>query len=181
MNTVDNSKNMAQELQTPAVRDWLQDWLRQDGKGQSAAAVHPGTSGRHQQRHRPGQRQAPPGRSRRRPPPRHHQRRHFRRRHRFPLPQRRGLSGGPQKPHRRHPGGGPGYAHRPRQGIRLHHLPHPDPAQRQPRKLGSNPAIWPRAGRNWAKSSSPCAPTTSASRITSPVCCNSTCPPPTRK
>ena len=37
MNTVDHSKNMAQELQTPAVRDWLQDWLRQDGKGQSAA------------------------------------------------------------------------------------------------------------------------------------------------
>ena len=37
MNTVDHSRNMARELQTDAVRDWLQDWLRQDGKGQSAA------------------------------------------------------------------------------------------------------------------------------------------------
>ena len=37
MNTVDKSKNMADDLQTDAVRKWLQDWLRQNREGQSAA------------------------------------------------------------------------------------------------------------------------------------------------
>ena len=37
MNTVDKSKNMAQDLQSAAVREWLQDWLRDNRKGQAAA------------------------------------------------------------------------------------------------------------------------------------------------
>ena len=37
MNTVDKSKNMAQDLQTGAVREWLQDWLRDNREGQNAA------------------------------------------------------------------------------------------------------------------------------------------------
>ena len=37
MNTVDKSKNMAQDLQTDAVRKWLQDWLRDNREGQTAA------------------------------------------------------------------------------------------------------------------------------------------------
>ena len=37
MNTVDKSKNMAQDLQTDAVRKWLQDWLRENREGQTAA------------------------------------------------------------------------------------------------------------------------------------------------
>ena len=37
MNTVDKSKNMARDLQTGAVRTWLQDWLRDIRKGRQAA------------------------------------------------------------------------------------------------------------------------------------------------
>ena len=37
MNTVDKSKNMAQDLQTDAVRKWLQDWLSENREGQTAA------------------------------------------------------------------------------------------------------------------------------------------------
>ena len=37
MNTVDKSKNMAQDLQTDAVRKWLQDWLHDNREGQIAA------------------------------------------------------------------------------------------------------------------------------------------------
>ena len=40
MNTVDKSKNMAQDLQTPAVKKWVQDWLRDnapDGAPKTAA------------------------------------------------------------------------------------------------------------------------------------------------
>ena len=37
MNTVDKSKNMAQDLRTNAVRKWLQDWLRDNREGQTAA------------------------------------------------------------------------------------------------------------------------------------------------
>ena len=37
MNTVDKSKNMAQDLQTDVVRDWLQDWLHDNREGQVAA------------------------------------------------------------------------------------------------------------------------------------------------
>ena len=37
MNTVDKSKNMADDLQTDAVRKWLQDWLHDNRQGQSAA------------------------------------------------------------------------------------------------------------------------------------------------
>ena len=38
MNTVDKSKNMAKDLQTAAVRGWLQERLNNDGRGQTAAA-----------------------------------------------------------------------------------------------------------------------------------------------
>ena len=41
MNTVDKSKNMAEDLQTPAVKDWVQDWLSKnapDGAPKDAAA-----------------------------------------------------------------------------------------------------------------------------------------------
>ena len=37
MNTVDKSKNMAADLQTKAVKDWLQNWLRDNRNGQFAA------------------------------------------------------------------------------------------------------------------------------------------------
>ena len=37
MNTVDKSKNMAKDLQIDTVREWLQDWLRVNREGQSAA------------------------------------------------------------------------------------------------------------------------------------------------
>ena len=37
MNTVDKSKNMAQDLQTPAVNKWVHEWLRDNAKGQHAA------------------------------------------------------------------------------------------------------------------------------------------------
>ncbi len=37
MNTVDKSKNMALDLGTDAVRNWLQDWLNQNADGQTAA------------------------------------------------------------------------------------------------------------------------------------------------
>ncbi len=37
MNTVDKSRNMAADLQTDAVRTWLQDWLRENREGQAAA------------------------------------------------------------------------------------------------------------------------------------------------
>ena len=37
MNTVDKSKNMAEALQTPAVRNWLQGWLDDHQEGQTAA------------------------------------------------------------------------------------------------------------------------------------------------
>ncbi|MCY4619108.1 MAG: DEAD/DEAH box helicase family protein [Chloroflexi bacterium] len=37
MNTVDKSKNMAVDLQTKAVRDWLQNWLHDNRNGQRAA------------------------------------------------------------------------------------------------------------------------------------------------
>ena len=37
MNTVDKSENMAEDLQTPAVRDWLQGWLNDHQEGQIAA------------------------------------------------------------------------------------------------------------------------------------------------
>ena len=38
MNTVDKSKNMARDLQTDAVKKWLQDWLRNNQEGRSAAS-----------------------------------------------------------------------------------------------------------------------------------------------
>ena len=37
MNTVDKSRNMAQDLQTDAVKQWLQNWLRENREGQPAA------------------------------------------------------------------------------------------------------------------------------------------------
>ena len=37
MNTVDKSKNMAADLQTNAVRDWVEKWLRENRKDQRAA------------------------------------------------------------------------------------------------------------------------------------------------
>ena len=37
MNTVDKSQNMAEDLQTPAVRNWLQSWLNDHQEGQTAA------------------------------------------------------------------------------------------------------------------------------------------------
>ncbi len=37
MNTVDKSKNMAEDLQTPAVNKWVHEWLRDNAKGQHAA------------------------------------------------------------------------------------------------------------------------------------------------
>ena len=37
MNTVDKSRNMAEDLQTPAVRNWLQAWLNDHQEGQTAA------------------------------------------------------------------------------------------------------------------------------------------------
>ena len=37
MNTVDKSKNMAADLQTNAVRDWVEEWLRENRKDQHAA------------------------------------------------------------------------------------------------------------------------------------------------
>ena len=37
MNTVDKSKNMAQDLQSDAVRNWLQGWLRENREEQTAA------------------------------------------------------------------------------------------------------------------------------------------------
>ena len=37
MNTVDKSKNMAEDLQTRAVRDWVEKWLRENRKDQRAA------------------------------------------------------------------------------------------------------------------------------------------------
>ena len=40
MNTVDKSRNMAQDLQTAAVRKWLQDWLQRNPAGASAAAPY---------------------------------------------------------------------------------------------------------------------------------------------
>ena len=38
MNTVDKSRNMAEALQTPAVRNWLQGWLNEHQEGQTAAS-----------------------------------------------------------------------------------------------------------------------------------------------
>ena len=38
MNTVDKSRNMAEALQTPAVRNWLQGWLDDHQEGQIAAS-----------------------------------------------------------------------------------------------------------------------------------------------
>lgn len=38
MNTIDKSRNMAAELQTPTVREWLQRWLDRNRPGQAAAA-----------------------------------------------------------------------------------------------------------------------------------------------
>ena len=40
MNTVDKSQNMAADLQTPAVRDWLQRWLESNRNGAPAAHYH---------------------------------------------------------------------------------------------------------------------------------------------
>ena len=37
MNTVDKSKNMERDLQTPTVRNWLQEWLRDNREGRKAA------------------------------------------------------------------------------------------------------------------------------------------------
>ena len=37
MNTVDKSKNMERDLQTPTVRNWLQEWMRDHRDGQKAA------------------------------------------------------------------------------------------------------------------------------------------------
>ncbi len=37
MNTIDKSKNMAEDLQSDAVRNWLQDWLQDNRDGQAAA------------------------------------------------------------------------------------------------------------------------------------------------
>ena len=37
MNTVDKSKNMAEDLQTEAVREWLQNWLNNNKEGQQAS------------------------------------------------------------------------------------------------------------------------------------------------
>ncbi len=36
MNTVDKSKNMAEDLKTVPVREWLQNWLHENGEGQTA-------------------------------------------------------------------------------------------------------------------------------------------------
>ena len=91
-----------------------------------------GALGRHQQRDRPGNRQAEACGSNRANPPRHHQRGNLRRRHRLAVVERRGLPGSPQKPHRRCSGRGTGDAHRAGQREGLHHLPHRDPAQRRP-------------------------------------------------
>ena len=38
MNTVDKSRNMAEALETPAVRNWLQGWLDEHQEGQTAAS-----------------------------------------------------------------------------------------------------------------------------------------------
>ena len=38
MNTVDKSKNMAQDLQTDAVKNWVQDWLHENANGKTANA-----------------------------------------------------------------------------------------------------------------------------------------------
>ncbi|MCY3693360.1 MAG: DEAD/DEAH box helicase family protein [Chloroflexota bacterium] len=37
MNTVDKSKNMADDLQTPTVMNWLREWMRDHREGQAAA------------------------------------------------------------------------------------------------------------------------------------------------
>ena len=37
MNTVDKSKNMEHDLQTPTVKNWLQEWMRDNREGQKAA------------------------------------------------------------------------------------------------------------------------------------------------
>ena len=37
MNTVDKSKNMAQDLETDAVQQWVQGWLNENGDGRTAA------------------------------------------------------------------------------------------------------------------------------------------------
>ena len=37
MNTVDKSKNMADDLQTPTVMNWLREWMRDNREGQTAA------------------------------------------------------------------------------------------------------------------------------------------------
>ena len=37
MNTVDKSKNMALDLQSSAVRNWLQDWMHNNREGQATA------------------------------------------------------------------------------------------------------------------------------------------------
>ncbi len=37
MNTVDKSRNMERDLQTPTVKNWLQEWMRDNREGQKAA------------------------------------------------------------------------------------------------------------------------------------------------
>ncbi len=49
MNTVDKSKNMVKDLQAEPVREWLQNWLYDNGGGgQNRYAVHAGASRRYQ-------------------------------------------------------------------------------------------------------------------------------------
>ena len=94
MNTVDKSKNMAQDLQTDAVRKWLQDWLHENRQGQSAASYtleHLDASSNVTARENAKRRLADSGET---TPPRHHQRRHLRRGNRLTFAQRRSLPGG---------------------------------------------------------------------------------------
>ena len=108
MNTVDKSKNMAADLQTPVVREWLAKWMRDNRPGDPAADFtlqHLDASNNVAARENAKRQLAEASAEQ---PARHNQRGHFRRRHGLALAQRRGVPGAAQKPDRRNPSRGAG-------------------------------------------------------------------------
>ena len=135
MNTVDKSKNMAADLQTDRVKDWVAGWLKDNADGRAVSDYsleHLDASSNAAARETAKMRLA--GAESENP----HgiiNGRHIRRRHRFAVAQRRRLPRTAQKPHRRHTGCRTRHAYRARQRARIHRLPHPDTAHRRSRKV----------------------------------------------
>ena len=61
MNTVDKSRNMAADLQTGKVKQWVSRWLGENANGRACGGLQPGAPGRFEQRRGPRNRKGAAG------------------------------------------------------------------------------------------------------------------------